>query len=301
MELRRSRGVATHITYPLKDASGNLVTGVTVLRPQYATFTDAAPISTLSNIAGYCEELGATGIYYSSLSAAEMAHDYIYVIASATSGDSKRLDILINCTKVASVQAVSDTVTATISSGTGSGQVNLANGRVGINWADIANATTTQALTLTTIASVSNVATVNFVASVSAAVLTNVSTVTGVTNSVGVREGTGSNVFSLTNGRVGINWTNIINATSTQGFDLTTFATATHIEDLTTTTYPEPAAVTAATATLKNKIGFLQLLARNKVQISSVTQVVFDDAEATTVTYATHTDSAGLFTKHEWR
>lgn len=261
MELRRPRGFATFVTFPLKDGNGNLVSGVNTLRPQYATFTDANPVSTISNIAGFCAELGATGIYYSSLSASEMANDYIYFIASPTA-TAKRLDILINCTKIASVQAVSDIVTATLSSGTGTGQANLSNGRIGINWADIANATTTQALTLTTIATASAV---GFVASVSVAVLSNVGTVTGVTNSVtanvgtvtgvtnsvtanvatvtgvvnsvsvttvtgvvnsvGVREGTGGNVFSLTNGRVGLDWTNIVNATSTQAFPLTTIGT----------------------------------------------------------------------------
>lgn len=397
MELRRPRGFATFVTYPLKDASGNLVSGVVTLNPQYATFTDANPVSTITNIAGFCKELGATGIYYSSLSAAEMANDYIYFIASASSGSSKRMDLLINCTKIASVQAVSDTVTATLSSGTGTGQVNLTNGRPGINWTDIINATLTQGFTLTTIGTVSNVATTNFCASVSSAVLSNVGTVTGVTNSVaanvgtvtvvvnsvtanvatitgvtnsvtanvatitgvtnsvtanvatitgvtnsvnanvatvtgvtnsvsanvatvtgvvnsvsvttitgvsnsvGVRAGTGPNVLNISNGRIGLNWTDIQNATSTQALTLTTFATASHVDDLTSTTYPEPAAVPAASATLKNKMGWLTLLGRNQITISSVTQVAWDDTGTATVSFATHSDAAGLFTKNEWQ
>ena len=296
MELRRNRGFATFVTYPLKDASGNLVSGVTTLRPQYATFTDAAPISTISNIAGFCTELGATGIYYSSLSAAEMAHDYVYFIASPSTGSAKRLDILFNMTAIASVSvvaSVSNPVPLLWSSITGVSASQILAGTViasvnypvALNWASISGTGSAQTLASTVIASVNYPVPLNW------------ASISGMGAFATL---TGTSIASVTN-PVFPNWAQIANPTSVVSLTNTTIATATHVEDLTSTTYPEPAAVPAATATLKNKLNFLQVLARNKVQISSVTQVVFDDAEASTVTFATHTDAAGLFTKHEWR
>lgn len=111
MELRRKRGVATILVFPIKDASGNVVTGITGVTPQISVWagdTTVAP-GAFANILGGLTEVGTTGIYYSSLTDAEAASDFIYFIASPNSGTGKRQDLLINCTAVASVTQVATT------------------------------------------------------------------------------------------------------------------------------------------------------------------------------------------------
>lgn len=108
MELRRKRGVATIIWFPIKDVSGNLVTDVTGITPQYASLTEDSTTSPydpwkLVNTAGGVASISQGSIYWSSLTAAEMANDYVYFVASPTSGSAKRFDCIINCTSVASV------------------------------------------------------------------------------------------------------------------------------------------------------------------------------------------------------
>lgn len=293
MELRRQRGIATFVTWPFKDASGTMITGITGISPQYATWTDGtAPNTKFSTISGGVVEIDAAGRYYSSLTATEMANDYIYFFASPTSGTARPIDLLINCTAVASVtnvSSVTNTVPANLVTWIGVVPNVLTGGRVDsyaavLNWASVTAPSTAVNLTSTQIASVNYPVALNW-ASISG--MSAFATLTGTT------------VASVSNA-VFPNWGQVQNATAVVGLTNTTVATATHIEDLTSTTYPEPSAVPAATATLKNKLNFLQLLARNQVTISSVTQVVWDDAGTATVSFATHTDAAGLFTKNEW-
>ena len=268
MELRRRRGVATFVTFPLKDASGTMITGVTGISPQYATWTDdTAPNTKFSTISGGVVEIDASGRYYSSLTATEMANDYIYFYASPTSGSARPIDLLINCTAVASV-----TVVASVSN------------PVPLLWSSITGTSASQVLSGTVIASVNYPVPLNW------------ASISGMGAYATL---TGTSIASVTN-PVFPNWAQIANPTSVVSLTGTTVATASHVDDLTSTTYPEPSAVPSATTTLKNKLNFLGILARNKVTISSVTQVVWDDAGTSTVTFATHTDAAGLFTKNEW-
>jgi hypothetical protein len=141
MELRRPRGIATYITFSLVNSSGAPISGVTGVRPQYATFTDGISpntiFSTISNAT--ITEIGSSGWYYASLTATEMANDYIVFVASPTSGTSLSANYLINCTVVASVTNV--------------GSVSYA---VPINWASISGQGTSVNLTGTLVASVNN-------------------------------------------------------------------------------------------------------------------------------------------------
>lgn len=226
MQWRQRRGIADILVYPLKDGSGIHITGVTGITPQIATWAEATTTipSTFKNIAGGCQEIGSTGVYWSSLTASEKSADYVYFLASPTSGSARRFDVTLICTALASVTNV--------------GSVSYA---VPLNWASISSPGATNVLSGTTVASASNVATCNFVASVASVVLSNVGTVTGVTNSVsvatitgvtnavGVREGTGGNQLNLSSGRVGINWNDILNPTSTQNLTGTTIASANNV------------------------------------------------------------------------
>lgn len=64
------------------------------------------------------------------------------------------------------------------------------------------------------------------------------------------------------------------------------------LDVLTIDTFAEPSAVPAATSTLKDKINWLFVLARNKLTQTGTTQLVRNDADAATVGTATVSDDA---------
>ena len=72
------------------------------------------------------------------------------------------------------------------------------------------------------------------------------------------------------------------------------------VASLITDTYSEPVGVPAATASLKDKIGWLTLLARNKITQTSDTQTVYDDAGSGSVAASTVSDSGGTTTRGEY-
>jgi predicted Fe-Mo cluster-binding NifX family protein len=112
-----------------------------------------------------------------------------------------------------------------LSSGTGTGQVNLALGRVGINWGDVTNQSTTVALTNTSIASVSGAV---------GSVTGSVGSVTGNVTVGGYAAGqaplqptvAGRTLDVTTTGEAGIDWANIGSPTSTVDLSGTTISTA---------------------------------------------------------------------------
>lgn len=112
-----------------------------------------------------------------------------------------------------------------LSSGTGTGQVNLALGRVGINWGDVTNQATVVALTNTSIASVSGA-----VGSVTGAV----SSVTGNVTVGGYAAGqaplqptvAGRTLDVTTTGEAGIDWANIGGPTTAVNLSGTTISTS---------------------------------------------------------------------------
>lgn len=60
--------------------------------------------------------------------------------------------------------------------------------------------------------------------------------------------------------------------------------------DLTTTTYAEPSAVPAATATLKDKINWLTTTSRNKITQTATTQLIRNDGDSGTIGTSTVSD-----------
>jgi hypothetical protein len=73
--------------------------------------------------------------------------------------------------------------------------------------------------------------------------------------------------------------------------------TVTTLTDLTTTTFAEPSAVPAATATLKDKLGWLAFLARNKINQSATAQTVRNDGDSSDIATAAVADSGSVFTR----
>lgn len=72
------------------------------------------------------------------------------------------------------------------------------------------------------------------------------------------------------------------------------------VDALATDTYAEPAAVPAATASLKDKINFLAALARNKVTQTATTQTLRNDADSGNIGQAAVSDDTVTFTRSEW-
>lgn len=72
------------------------------------------------------------------------------------------------------------------------------------------------------------------------------------------------------------------------------------LDVLVTDTFAEPGAVPAATASLKDKVGWLAALARNKITQTSTTQTLRNDADSGNVATAAVSDDSTTFTRAEW-
>lgn len=183
MELRRRRGVATYLQFPIVDADGDPVSGLSAWSIRHSTWSDTVAPTVLGNVLNGVAENSA-GLYYASLTAGEMAADYLYVIASPTSGSGKAQHLLIVCTAIASVTEVTTTTGVTSSvaidwnrvinptstvglSGTTVATATGVTSSVAPDWGRVANPTTALNLSSTTIASVTRVASVSSAVSVS--------------------------------------------------------------------------------------------------------------------------------------
>jgi hypothetical protein len=127
---------AHRITFPIFDADGDLVAGATGLDTEISkdagTFADATNEAT--------QIATASGLYYLDLTAAEMNADTVAIIVKSTEGKTTPIvlypcdaaDIPVNVTHIGGVlQTGRDLGTSVLlSSGTGTGQVSLAAGRV---------------------------------------------------------------------------------------------------------------------------------------------------------------------------
>ncbi len=72
------------------------------------------------------------------------------------------------------------------------------------------------------------------------------------------------------------------------------------LDVLTVDTFAEPASVPAATASLKDKIGWLMTLARNRITQTNTTQTLYADDGTTPVGASTVSDDGTEFVKAEW-
>ena len=95
MELVRQKNVATIITFPIIDADGDIITGAAALDSEIDTWTDAAAPDGFVDCTNEATEVGATGIYYLSLTQAEMNADYIYIQVKTSTAGAKTQHILI--------------------------------------------------------------------------------------------------------------------------------------------------------------------------------------------------------------
>ena len=250
MEVRRKRGVATYLVFPLVDAGGQEVTGL-FATPKYATFTDGqAPntkFSTLSNAT--ISEVSGTGWYYASLTATEMANDYIVLWASPTSGGGRPARFLVNCLPVASVTQVQNPVPLLWSSITDAGSTVSLSGTtiatisnpVPLNWGSITNITTAQNLSATRFASVNSPvallwSSITGTSTTQTLSGTTIATTDGVTSSVSpdwgrvLNPGTSVNLsltkIATVSNPVPLLWSSITDPSTAQTLSGTTIATA---------------------------------------------------------------------------
>lgn len=72
------------------------------------------------------------------------------------------------------------------------------------------------------------------------------------------------------------------------------------LDVLVTDTFAEPAAVPAATSSLKDKLGWLFVLARNKRTQTATTQTLRNDADNASIATSTTADDGTTFSATEW-
>jgi hypothetical protein len=122
-------------------------------------------------------------------------------------------------------------------------------------------------------------------------------TVTTVTGAVGsVAGNVGGNVAGSV-GSVAGNVTGSVGSLATQAkADVNTEV----LDVLVTDTFAEPSAVPAATSSLKDKIGWVCALWRNKRTQTSTTETLRNDADSASIATSSKTDSGGTFTRGEW-
>lgn len=117
-------------------------------------------------------------------------------------------------------------------------------------------------------------------------------------------------------GEAGIDWANIGSPTTSVGLSGTTISTtqavasvaalgataksdvnAEVVDALAVDTYAEPGSVPTATASLKDKIGWIQAISRNKVTQTATTQTLRNDADNATISTSTVSDDGTTFTR----
>lgn len=98
-------------------------------------------------------------------------------------------------------------------------------------------------------------------------------------------------------GNVGGNVTGSVGSLATQA---KADVNAEVVDALTVDTYAEPAAVPAATASLKDKLGWVFTLLRNKTTQTATTTTLRNDADAANIATSTRADDGTTATKGEW-
>lgn len=139
------KNVAFRVTFDIKDADGDLVTGATALDSEVSK--DAGTFADCTNEA--TEIATASGVYYLDLTATEMNADTVAVIVKTTSAGAKTTtlimypeeagDIRVNATQLNGTGLTGRDIGASVllSSGTGAGQLDFTSGVVKSNLVQI--------------------------------------------------------------------------------------------------------------------------------------------------------------------
>lgn len=120
-------------------------------------------------------------------------------------------------------------------------------------------------------------------------------------------------------GEAGIDWANVGSPTTSVGLSGTTISTtqavasvaalgataksdvnAEVVDALATDTYAEPSGVPSSTASLKDKIGWIQSVSRNKITQTATTQTLRNDGDSGTISTSTVSDDGTTFTRNKF-
>lgn len=142
-----------------------------------------------------------------------------------------------------------------------------ATGAAGLDWGNIENPTTTVGLSGTTVG---------------------VTTVAGDSSGVTTLLTRIPSALTITSGSVNVN---------SLGSTAKSEVNAEVLDVLTVDTFAEPGSVPSATATLKDKIGWMQSLSRNKITQTSTTQTLRNDGDSGNISQSTVSDDGTTFTR----
>lgn len=95
IEIVRQKNVATYIFFPMVDADGDIVTSAAGLDSEIDAYADGAAPDGFTDCTNEATEIGSDGVYYLSLSQAEMNVDYLYVQIKTSTEGAKTQHLLI--------------------------------------------------------------------------------------------------------------------------------------------------------------------------------------------------------------
>jgi hypothetical protein len=96
MELRRVKNQATIIVFPIMKNDGTLISGAANLDSEIDSWDDGTAPDGFSDCTSEAAEIGTSGQYYLSLTAAEMNSDYIILQVKSSSEGAITQTLLIN-------------------------------------------------------------------------------------------------------------------------------------------------------------------------------------------------------------
>ena len=108
LEVNRTKGIATYIVFPLVDSTGTYCNGA-IADSEKSTWGDGSAPGLFSDCTNEATQIGTTGIYYLSLTAAEMTTDYMLVQIKST--DTLTQSILINTKPITKIDTLVTGVT----------------------------------------------------------------------------------------------------------------------------------------------------------------------------------------------
>lgn len=264
---------AFRFTFPIHKNDGTLITGATGLDSEVSK--DAGTQADCTNEA--TEIATSTGVYYLDLTATEMNADTVAVTVKTTSTGAvidtyvfypwSTGKIKVQLEGITHTSAVIPTVTTTTTATTAT------------------NVTTVNGLAANVITAASiNAAAFTAAKFATAAITTDAFTADAGLTNAGIQKLMDWNVANLvTPESIGAFWLTLSTLT-------TALVNAEVVDALNVDTYAEPSSVPAATASLVAKIGFLELLARNKRTQTATTQLIRNDGDSGTVATSTVSD-----------
>ena len=117
MEIYRQKNVATRVTFPIIDADGDTVTAAAALDSESTTWADGSNPGAFADLTNEATEIGTSGVYFLSLTAAEVNFDYIYIRIQTTTTGAKTQHILINTRFAPLVNASGEVAVSALAAG----------------------------------------------------------------------------------------------------------------------------------------------------------------------------------------